>query len=76
MISGERGKHKRDTWKQKVNYIMLHIMWRLGSGVLDFRLGLLGASHEKIRYLGYAFIVSHSYLPGSSCTTLQPSPIF
>ena len=74
MISGERGKHKRDTWKQKVNYIMLHILWRLGSGVLDFSLGL-GASHKKIRYLGYAFTVSHSYAPGSSCTTLQLQPL-
>lgn len=75
MIIGERGKRKRDNWKQKVSYIMLRISWCLGTGVFDFRVGL-GASHKKIRYLGHAFTVSHSYLPGSSCTTLQLHTIF
>lgn len=40
MIIGERGKHKRDTWKQKVKYVMLHILWRLGTGVFGFEIGI------------------------------------
>lgn len=36
IITGKRGKKEaRDTWKEKVSYIMLHTFWRLGIGVWE-----------------------------------------